>query len=140
MEHLKNICEELDIRNLQTLSIAYVGDAYFHLFVRVKLLNYKYKVNDLHNLSSKIVSAVGQSKAYQEIESMLTEDEKYFFQRGHNAKSHVPHSATSSEYHNSTGFETLLGMLFLENKHDRLEKIAEAAFNVTIKDLIEVKK
>ena len=68
MEHLKHFCEELDIRNLQTLSIAYVGDAYFHLFVRVKLLKYKYKVNDLHHLSSKIVSAVGQSKAYQEIE------------------------------------------------------------------------
>ena len=69
---------------------------------------------------------------------MLTEDEKYFFQRGHNSKSHAPNSATNSEYHNSTGFETLLGMLFLKNKHDRLEEVAEAAFNVIIKDLIEV--
>lgn len=130
-------CEEIDIRNLQTLSIAYVGDAYFHLFVRVKLLKYKYKVNDLHHLSSKIVSAVGQSKAYQEIESMLTEDEKYFFQRGRNAKSHAPNSATNSEYHNSTGFETLLGMLFLENKHNRLEEIAEAAFEAIMGDINE---
>ena len=136
MDNLKKICEELDIRSLQTLSIAYVGDAYFHLFVRVKLLKYKYKVNDLHALSSKIVSAVFQSQAYQIIEPMLTESEKEIFRRGRNAKSHSSHSASNAEYHNSTGFETLLGTLFIKGEYDRLEKIAEASFNIIIKELI----
>ena len=135
MDNLKKICEELDIRNLQTLSIAYVGDAYFHLFVRVKLLKYKYKVNDLHALSSKIVSAVFQSQAYQIIEPMLTESEKEIFRRGRNAKSHSSHSASNTDYHNSTGFETLLGTLFLENSHERLEEVAEAAFNFVMGEL-----
>ena len=137
MNELNKICKELDIRNLQTLSIAYIGDAYFHLFVRINLLKYKYNVNDLHHLSSQIVSAVAQSKAYQEIEPMLTEDEKYFFQRGRNAKSHTSHSATNAEYHNSTGFETLLGMLFIKGEHERLEEIASAAFKIMIGEINE---
>ena len=130
MTELKKICEELDIKSLQTLSIAYVGDAYFHLFVRVNLLKYKHKVHDLHDLSSKIVSATAQSKAYQEIEYMLTEDEKDFFRRGHNAKSHTSHSATNAEYHDSTGLETILGMLFIKGNYERLEEVAGAAFKV----------
>ena len=134
MNDLKHICEELDIRNLQTLSIAYVGDAYFHLFVRVNLLKYKYKVSDLHNLSSKIVSAVAQSKAYQEIENMLTEEEKDFFRRGRNAKSHASHSATNAEYHNSTGLETLLGMLFIKGSYARLDEIAGAVFHTIMNE------
>ena len=137
MDNLKKICSELDIKNLQTLSVAYVGDAYFHLFVRVHLLKYKYKVNDLHHLSNQIVSAVAQSKAYGMIESMLTEDEKYYFQRGHNAKSHTSHSATNAEYHNSTGFETLLGMLFIKGEYERLEEIANAAFDILVGDCDE---
>ena len=137
MEELKKICEELDIRNLQTLSIAYVGDAYFHLFVRIHLLKYKYKVHDLHDLSSKIVSAVAQSKAYLEIEPMLTEEEKEIFKRGRNSKSHSSHSASNTEYHNSTGFETLLGTLFLKSNYDRLEEVANAAFNVIMNRLNE---
>ncbi len=134
MKKLKKICEELDLRNLQTLSIAYVGDAYFHLFVRTNLLKFKYKVHDLHEMSSKIVSAVGQSQAYKKIEKILTEEERAIFNRGKNTKSHTSHSASNIEYHNSTGFETLLGTLFIKNDFDRLEEIAEAAFDVFMKE------
>ena len=136
MKELKKICEELDTRSLQTLSIAYVGDAYFHLFVRVNLLKYKHKVRNLHDLSSKIVSAVAQSKAYQEIEFILTDEEKDIFKRGRNSKSHSSHSASNTEYHNSTGFETLLGMLFLRGNYERLEEVAGAAFNAIMESQI----
>lgn len=137
MKYLTDYCKDIDVKNLQTLSIAYVGDAYFHLFVRVRLLKYKYKVNDLHALSAKIVSAVYQSKAYQEIESMLTDEEREIFKRGRNAKSRSTHSATSIEYHNSTGFETLLGTLYLKGDHSRLDEMADKAFNVLINELNE---
>ena len=135
MKYLEDYCKNLDIRNLQTLSIAYIGDAYFHLFVRVRLLKYKYKVNDLHALSAKIVSAVYQSKAYQEIESILTDEEKEIFKRGRNAKSRSTHSATNTEYHNSTGFETLLGTLYLTRKNERLNELANATFDIIIKEI-----
>ena len=135
MKYLEDYCKDLDIRNLQTLSIAYIGDAYFHLFVRVRLLKYKYKVNDLHALSAKIVSAVYQSKAYQEIESILTDEEKEIFKRGRNAKSRSTHSATNTEYHNSTGFETLLGTLYLTRKNERLNELANATFDIIIKEI-----
>jgi len=135
LKYLEDYCKDLDIRNLQTLSIAYIGDAYFHLFVRVRLLKYKYKVNDLHALSAKIVSAVYQSKAYQEIESILTDEEKEIFKRGRNAKSRSTHSATNTEYHNSTGFETLLGTLYLTRKNERLNELANATFDIIIKEI-----
>jgi len=135
LKYLEDYCKNLDIRNLQTLSIAYIGDAYFHLFVRVRLLKYKYKVNDLHALSAKIVSAVYQSKAYQEIESILTDEEKEIFKRGRNAKSRSTHSATNTEYHNSTGFETLLGTLYLTRKNERLNELANATFDIIIKEI-----
>lgn len=134
MSQLELLCTEIDTKSLQTLSIAYIGDAYFHLYVRVNLLKYKYKVNDLHRMSNEIVSAVGQSKAYAIIESMLTEGEREIFRRGRNAKSHRSNSASNEEYHNSTGFETLLGTLFLKGEYDRLEQISQAAFDSIMKD------
>ena len=137
MDTLKNICDELDVKSLQTLALAYVGDAYFNLFVRVKLLKYKHKVGDLNDISAKMVSAVYQSKAYHLIEDMLVDDEKYIFKRGRNAKSRTTHSASTIEYHESTGFETLLGVLFIENKIARLNEISDAAFNAVIKEILQ---
>ena len=130
------INDEIDIRNLQTLAVAYVGDAYFHLFVRTKLLKYKYKVNDLHELSAKIVSAIYQSKAYHLIENMLTDDEKNIFKHGRNAKSRSSHSATNVEYHESTGFETLVGTLYLKNNFSRLNEILNASFDSIINEIL----
>jgi len=123
--------------DLSPLVMAHIGDAYYHLFVRVKLINYKHKVNDLHEISAKIVSAVSQSKSYLTIENQLTEEERYIFRRGRNTKSRSSHSATQSVYHNSTGFEALLGALFLEKKFARLNEIADAAFNVIMGEINE---
>jgi ribonuclease-3 family protein len=113
------------------LVLAYVGDAYFHLFVRTRLLSYEQgKVQALHSFSAQIVSAVWQCRAYQGIEEMLTEEERGIYRRGRNAKSHAPRSASVAEYHASTGFEALLGSLYLTEQHERLYEIAEAAFKI----------
>lgn len=120
-----------DVKALNPLVLAYVGDAYFHLFVRGKLLAYEQnKVQVLNQFSAQIVSAVWQAKAYHGIEPMLTEEEKAVFRRGRNAKSHAPRKATVAEYHMSTGFEALLGMLYLNKQHERLYELAEAAFDI----------
>lgn len=120
---------DYDIRQMNSLVLAYVGDAYFHLFVRTRLLSFdQSNVRALHAFSAQIVSAVWQHKAYLAIESMLTEDEKAIYRRARNAKSHAPRSATVAEYHSSTGFEALLGSLYLRHETARLEELAEASF------------
>ena len=86
------------------------------------------KIDKLHDLSAEIVSATFQADAYKKIEKYLTDDEKDIFRRGRNAKSHAPRVATVAEYHASTGFEALLGELFLNKKFARLDEICELVF------------
>ena len=126
------------MKQLNPLVLAYVGDAYFHLFVRTRLLSYEQaKVQALHSFSAQIVSAAWQCKAYQGIEGMLTEEEKGIYRRGRNAKSHAPRSASVAEYHASTGFEALLGSLYLTEQNERLYEIAEAAFQIISRAMME---
>ena len=117
-----------EIKTLSPLVTAYIGDAYFHLYVRTRLLTVTRKIQNLHDLSTKIVSAVAQAEAYKKIEPHLTDDERDIFRRGRNAKSHAPRSATVAEYHASTGFESLLGELYLKKNFSRLNEICDLAF------------
>lgn len=117
----------IDTRELSPLVTAYIGDAYFHLYVRTRLLQLTKKIDKLHDLSAKIVSASFQADAYKKIEKFLTDEEKDIFRRGRNAKSHAPRVATVQEYHASTGFESLLGELYLKKNFARLEEICELA-------------
>ena len=119
--------KSIDTRELSPLVTAYIGDAYFHLYVRTRLLQITHKIDKLHDLSAKIVSASSQAAAYAKIEKYLTDDERDIFRRGRNAKSHAPRVATVQEYHASTGFESLLGELYLKNNLARLDEICELA-------------
>lgn len=117
----------IDTRELSPLVTAYIGDAYFHLYVRTHLLQVTKKIDKLHDLSAQIVSASFQAAAYKKIEKYLTDDEKDIFRRGRNAKSHAPRVATVQEYHASTGFESLIGELYLKKNFERLDEICELA-------------
>ena len=121
--------EESLIKTLSPLVLAHIGDAYFHLYVRTHLLQITHNINRLHDLSAEIVSAPAQAKIYHAIENFLTDDERDIFRRGRNAKTHAPRKSTVAEYHASTGFEALLGELFLRKNFTRLEEICELAFN-----------
>ena len=130
--------EEVDVRTLHPLVLAYIGDAYFNLFVRGRLLSYEQsKVQVLHSFGAQIVSAVWQARAYDGIEAMLTEEEKAVYRRGRNAKSHAPRSASVAQYHMSTGFEALLGSLYLQENMERLYELAEASFQVISNGMME---
>ena len=125
-------------RLMNPLVLAYVGDAYFHLYVRERLLSYEQsKVQILHEFSAQIVSAVWQAKAYYGIEAELTDEEKAIVKRGRNAKSHAPRSASVAEYHLSTGFEALLGTLYLQGEKERLAEIAEKSFQIIAKEMMQ---
>ena len=127
--------EENLIKTLSPLILAHIGDAYFHLYIRTRLLDVTHNITRLHDLSAEIVSAPAQAKIYSAIEGILTEKEREIYRRGRNAKSHAPRKATIAEYHASTGFEALLGELFLRKKTMRLDEICEKAFETAFKEL-----
>ena len=127
--------EENLIKTLSPLILAHIGDAYFHLYIRTRLLQVTHNITRLHDLSAEIVSAPAQAKLYSEIENLLTDDEQDIFRRGRNAKSHAPRRATVAEYHASTGFEALLGELYLKKNFTRLDEICELAFAAAFKGI-----
>lgn len=115
--------------DLHPLVLAYIGDAFFNLYVRTKLLSFEQsKVRVLHSYGARMVSATWQAFALRAMEVELTESEKAVVRRGRNTKSTVPKSASVADYRYSTGFEALLGYLYLSGDHSRMEKIAARAF------------
>lgn len=132
---------EIPVQQLNPLVLAYIGDAYFNLYVRTKLLAYEQnKVRVLHTFGSKVVSATMQAVAYKSLEGELTDQEKSIARRGRNAKSTVPKSATVGEYRSSTGFEALLGYLYLEKNNERLSEIVEKAFTIIAREMTNTAK
>lgn len=133
--------DKCDAKMLSPLVLAYVGDAFFDLFIRIRLLDFEQsKVRILHDYDAVIVSATMQSLAFQEMEDNLTEEEKAIVRRGRNAKSNVPKSATVRDYRISTGFEALLGYLYLTENIERLNEISETAFVVISRAIAEKAK
>ncbi len=114
--------ENIDANSLSPLTLAFVGDAVFSLFIREMLVcKANRPVNDLHRLSVESVKASAQAKAMREILPLLTEKETEVFKRGRNAHtSHTPKNMSGGDYHYATGFEALMGYLYLKNEQERL--------------------
>lgn len=126
-----------DIRQLNPIVLAYIGDVVFSMYVRLRLLPISGQVRIIHDLGSKMVSAVCQCQAMQVIEPSLTDEEQAVFRRGRNAKSTVPKSASVHEYRMATAFEALVGWLFLQEQEARLEEILDQSFTVISRILNE---
>jgi len=120
-----------DPAGLPSLVLAYVGDAVFEVYVRTHLVEGKYKnVHDLHDKAVSFVSSRAQAGFYKRLEPAMTEGERAIAKRGRNAKSHrVPKSARTLEYRLSTGFEALIGYLFLSGQKERLEQLVGHILN-----------
>lgn len=119
--------DEKEINLLNPLVWAYVGDCVYELFIRTHLVNTtKLKVHELHVKAIPYVKASGQAKILSEIEEVLTEDEKNIVRRTRNTQNHhIPKNATLAEYTHATGFEGLIGYLFLTKQNDRLKYILD---------------
>ena len=115
----------VDIREQSPLAMAFVGDAVYELLVRSRLVKYhRMQPGKLHAAAVKYVSAVGQFRAVALLEEHLTEKEKDALRRGKNAtKAAVAKHATPEEYRCSTGFEALLGWLYLQGRQDRIQEL-----------------
>ena len=105
--------------------MAYVGDAVFEVFARLNSLKTsEWKMNTLHRASVRLVKAESQAELLRLLEPHLSEVEKDIVRRGRNAKSgQVPRSVSAVLYRYSTAFETLVGYLYLTNRHRRIEEL-----------------
>ncbi len=120
---------------MNPIILAYVGDVVFSMYVRLRLVPTSGQVRIIHDLGSKMVSAVCQCKAMQELEATLSEEETAIFRRGRNAKSIVPKSASVHEYRMATAFEALVGWLFLMEREERLEEVLDKSFAIILQNI-----
>ena len=114
-----------DISQMSPLVWAYMGDAVYEKFIREYVIRQGLCKNGLlHKKSIKYVSAKGQSQILKEIEDFLTDEEKDIVRRGTNPNPHsTAKNADIVEYKYATGFEALIGWLYLNEKEERLEEI-----------------
>lgn len=113
------------IRNCNSLSLAYIGDAAYEILVREHILKSGITVNGhMHLAAKRLVSAKAQNALLEKLLPHLSEDEAGVVRRGRNAKpnSH-PKNANLAAYHNATGFEALFGYLYLSKSFDRIREI-----------------
>lgn len=114
--------EEQDLRTYSPLTLAYIGDAIFELVVRTVLVERKNtQPEKLHKAATKIVKAETQALMIEALKEELTEEEMAVFKRGRNAKAVTrAKNATMSEYRRATGFEALMGYLYLKGEIERM--------------------
>lgn len=114
-------------KQLSPVTLAFVGDAVYSLYVRQKeVLNGDCKLIDLQKRTSAAVSAKGQSELLKTVEARFTADEEEIFHRGRNAKkSTKAKHASVIDYNRSTGFEAVLGYLYLSGQYERISQLIE---------------
>ena len=114
--------EEVDIREYSPLTLAYIGDCVYDLVIKSLVINAGNKqVNKLHQETSSLVQASTQSLMMRTMQEHLTEEEHAVYKRGRNAKSVSPAKNQSiTDYRRATGFEALLGYLYLKKDYKRL--------------------
>ncbi|XJZ27419.1 Mini-ribonuclease 3 [Bacillota bacterium Lsc_1132] len=125
--------QNIDPKQLNSLALAYMGDAIFETYVRRHLLQSgKVRPNQLHREGTKYVSAKAQAKILFRMldDAVLTNEELAVAMRGRNAKSGtVPKNTDVQTYRYSTAFEALIGYLYLEGEDKRLEELIQKAFS-----------
>lgn len=123
--------KKIDARQLNSLALAYMGDAIYEIHVRHHILGTgTVRPNQLHREATTFVSAKSQAKVIHHFfeQEILTEEETAVAKRGRNAKSGtIPKNTDVQTYRYSTGFEAVIGYLYLSEQHERLETIIKAA-------------
>jgi len=127
----------MDIREYDIKALAYIGDAVYEVYVRKHIMeNSHEQVNKLHKKAIKYVSAKAQAHIIQVLENKFTQAEQAIFKRGRNAVSNtVPKNTDVITYKIATGFEAVIGYLYLNNETERLDCILKESI-----DIIEGKK
>mgnify|MGYP000098601555 FL=1 len=124
-DSMRFLKDAVDPVALSPLTLAFIGDCVYELFVREALVTEANRpASELHAQKVRYVSAAAQAKAYRFIEDSLTEKESNIFKRGRNAHTtHTPKNMTNADYHTATGIEALFGFLYLSGETERLREL-----------------
>lgn len=122
----------IDIREISTPALAYLGDCVIELCVRRYLVESGLSTSaHLNARALDFVRAPAQAEAMKRLLPILTEEEEGFFRRGRNlGHSNVPKNATVSEYRAATGMEALFGYLHLTAQTDRIDELFRLAYEI----------
>lgn len=120
-----------EINTLSPLTLAFLGDSVYEMFIRTKILSGGSRpAKELHKIAVGYVKAKAQAGAAHKIFDMLTEDELSIYKRGRNTNIHtVPKNADMADYRHATALETLIGYLYLKGENERLLEILNVAFD-----------
>ncbi len=122
----KNKFTKEEVRQLNPLVLAFIGDGAYEVFIRSYIIdrNRNMPVHKLHIKTISYVRAHEQSNFMNQLIELLNEEELSIYKRGRNAKSGtIPKNADVREYRNATGFEALIGYLYLIDDKERLEEL-----------------
>ena len=123
--------EEVDIKTYSPLTLAYIGDGIYDLVIRSVVVDRgNTKAAKLHQTTSQLVKAHAQSEMMNAILPLLTEEEADVYRRGRNAKSPtMAKNATMSDYRRATGFEALMGYLYLKDEFGRIVELVKCGLS-----------
>lgn len=113
------------------LSLAYIGDGVYELFVRTKVIEQHENLpaSKLHKKTVQYVKAHSQANSIDAMLPYLTDDETAVYKRGRNSKSNTtPKNANMADYRKATGFEALIGFMYLSGENERLNELMNIAY------------
>lgn len=117
--------EEINIIDYSPLTLAYIGDGIYEVIIRTVIVDEANRqVNKIHKAASELVKAETQAKMIHCIMDDLTEEEVKIYKRGRNAKAVTrAKNASMSDYRTATGFEALMGWLYLTGQSERMMEL-----------------
>ena len=115
-------CKEVDLRTYSPLTLAFLGDCVYDIIIRTVVVERGNRApQGLHKKKSYLVNAKTQKEIIESIQDLLTPEEEDIYRRGRNAKSYTTaKNASVGDYRKATGFEALLGYLYLDDNMDRV--------------------
>ena len=118
---------DVDIRTYSPLTLAYIGDGIFDLVIRsLVVAKGNTRASELHKRTSQIVKAHTQAEMMEHVLPLLWEEEGDVYRRGRNAKSYtMAKNATMADYRKATGFEALMGYLYLKDEFPRIVELVK---------------
>lgn len=118
---------DVDAKQYSPLTLAFIGDGIYDLIIRTIIVEHgNAPVNKLHKRVSNLVKAQAQADIIHLLEEELTEEERAVYKRGRNAKSFTSaKNATIADYRTATGFEALMGYLYLSNQMNRILELVK---------------
>lgn len=126
--------EAIRVEQINATTLAYLGDSVYEVYIREHLVRSgTFKVDRLHKAATKYVSAKAQSMIITKLreEKLLTDEEEGVFKRGKNRHTNtLPKNTSPLTYKEATGFEALIGYLYILGKNDRIIEIVNKAIEI----------